>query len=262
VTITLVLKTKIPAQEDQAFRAVTRKGSVIYAIGDIHGRADLLRELHTAILADAHLREAKRRVIVYLGDYTCRGSGSRAVLDILCQNPLPGFEAIFLRGNHEDIICRFLDGDLSWGAHWLEYGGIEALADYGVITNTMENREVHKLAKLRQDFIVALPKEHEQFMRSTLYSHREDDYLFVHAGIKPGIPLENTDPDTFMWIRREFLSSKKNHGAIVVHGHTISDEPDVRLNRIGIDTGAYRSGILTCLVLEGAERWFLQTESK
>lgn len=256
----ITLKRATPEPGETAPIASIANGAVLYAIGDIHGRADLLKELHSAIESDAESRQSVRKIVVYLGDYTCRGPDSYGVVEMLCSDPLPGFERVFIRGNHEDIICRFLDGDLSWGAHWLKYGGIEALEAYGVFAKPCEENEVHRLAAMRDNLAAALPENHEQFLRDTVFSHREGDYIFVHAGIKPGIPFEQNDPNTFMWIRREFLGSDVNHGGVVVHGHTISDIPEVRHNRIGIDTGAYRSGTLTCLVLEGNQQWFLQTK--
>ena len=168
----IIFKPALPPEGEDAPNAAIVEGTVIYAVGDIHGRVDLLAELHDAIETDAKTRPASRRVVVYLGDYTCRGPDSHAVVEMLCNNPLPGFEKIFIRGNHEDIICKFLDGDLSWGAHWMKYGGIEALAAYGIFAKPCKETEVHRLAMIRNSLAEARPQDHERFLRDTFFSHR------------------------------------------------------------------------------------------
>ena len=265
----------------------TPQNTVVYAIGDIHGCSGLLQEIVDGIRSDARDRKASRRVLVFLGDYVNRGSCSRAVVELARDPGLPGFEIAALKGNNEDLLLRFLEGNLSVGAHWLDYGGAETLhsygltvanprardpaeldelrwrsetlPDYGVSSAVPQAEEKACLEELRREFEARLPQSHLEFLRSLRIGHREGDYYFVHAGIRPGVPLdEQTDPDR-MWIRQSFLDSDADHGAVVVHGHSIAAAPEVRRNRIGIDTGAYLSGILTCLVLEGSERMFLQT---
>lgn len=232
-------------------------GTLIYAIGDVHGRSDLLARMHGLIRADSARRQARRRLIVYLGDYISRGPDSRGVVDMILAHPLPGFERIALKGNHEDLVLRFLAGELGAGGHWLDYGGIQALASYGIDWNG--DQTAASLGRLREIFAEAFPGPHLAFFRSLDVVHREGGYLFAHAGLKPGVALAQQVPRDMMWIRGSFLGSEADFGALVVHGHCVSAEPDVRPNRIGIDTGAYKSGHLTCLVCEGERRAFLQT---
>jgi serine/threonine protein phosphatase 1 len=233
-------------------------GTRLYAIGDIHGRLDLLIRLHDMIAADAMRAAAARRVLVYVGDYVDRGPSSAEVLDLLLDRPLPGFEIVHLLGNHEDTLLRFPD-DLSVGPSWLHYGGVETLLSYGIGIPANAWRDEHTMLRLQAEVRRRVPRRHVEFMRDMPLTHAEGDYLFVHAGIRPGIPIESQAPEDLLWIRGEFLRSPADHGKIIVHGHTITEMPDVQPNRIGIDTGAFYSNHLTCLVLDGADRWFLQT---
>lgn len=239
-------------------------GSVVYAIGDVHGRADLLAELHEAIVADAARRAARRRVIVYLGDYVSRFPRAREVVETLVAPPPRGFARVVLKGNHEDTVVRFLDGELRSGHHWIRYGGHATLAEYGVDVDAtaadgpLAARAAH-LEAVRRRLARALPGAHEAFLRALALSHREGGYAFVHAGLRPGVPLARQAAGHMLWIRDPFLRAEADFGCTVVHGHTIAPAPEVRRHRIGIDTGAYRTGVLTCLVLEGARRAFLQT---
>lgn len=227
----------------------------VYAIGDIHGRLDLLSRLHQMILDDAGASKARERILVYLGDYVDRGPDSAGVVDLLSQQVLPGFSAIHLMGNHEDFLLRFLD-DTSSGTAWFANGGVATLRSYGVDFNYAEL--VHP-DRLRDRFSRRLPARHLEFLRARPLSCVIGDYLFVHAGIRPGLAMEQQSAADMLWIRGEFLNSAVEHGKIVVHGHTITDRPEVRANRIGIDTGAFFSERLTCLVLDGGQRRFLHT---
>jgi serine/threonine protein phosphatase 1 len=227
----------------------------VYAIGDIHGRLDLLRAAHDRILADAQTSRVARKVVVYLGDYIDRGAESRAVVDLLLDEPLPGFQAIHLKGNHEQALLDFL-GDSAVAPEWFFYGGDATLASYGVARPTPGGGP-EALLTVQAELRARLPERHLAFYRALKLSHREGDYLFVHAGLKPGVPLEAQREQDLLWIRDEFLSSDADHGCIVVHGHTIAPRPDVRKNRIGIDTGAYATGRLTCLRIDQDEREFL-----
>lgn len=234
-------------------------GAVVYAVGDIHGRADLLRELHEAIEIDAAERAARRPVLVYLGDYVSRAQQGRLVIDMLLGAGPPGFERVRLMGNHEDLVLRFLDGDLSAGMQWLEHGGDALLQEYGIdaCAAGLDNPSV--LAPLRDLFQALIPRKHHAFFRSLPTRHQEGDYGFVHAGVVPGVPFARQAAQDVISVRTPFLESTVDHGLVIVHGHSITQAPEMRPNRIGIDTGAYRSGVLTCLVLEGSERRFLQT---
>jgi serine/threonine protein phosphatase 1 len=235
------------------------RDTVIYAIGDIHGRLDLLDGIHRRIAEDAGRRAANRRQVVYLGDYVSRGADSAAVVERVRTWLPEGFERITLKGNHEDLLLRFLDGEIDTGRHWLDYGGLEAMKAYGVIVAEPEARDDASVIALGEDFAERLPASHLEFFRTLQINHSAGDYFFVHGGVRPGVPLEEQRARDCLWIRKTFLNSEENHGAMVVHGHSISDQPEIRHNRIGIDTGAYRSGVLTCLVLVGETREFLQT---
>lgn len=240
-------------------QAATPDGTVVYAIGDIHARFDLLAALHRGIAHDARLRPARRRLVVYLGDYVSRGPDSRRVVDDVLGWRPDGFDVVALKGNHEDVLLRFLDGDLASGAQWLDHGGVAGLAHYGVPLDDPDARDDATLEAARGRLLAALPPAHHAFLHSLPTSHREGGYLFAHAGVLPGKAPDAQPDSILMWIRGRFLDSDDDHGAVVVHGHCIFGEPQVRHNRIGIDTGAYRSGVLTCLVLDGSERAFLQT---
>ncbi len=232
-------------------------GSRVYAIGDIHGRIDLLRSLHRLILDDASEAAAERLVVVYLGDYVDRGPRSFEVIDALINDPLAGFEAVYLKGNHEDFLLRFVGGE-AIGEAWLMNGAVQTLDSYAIDVFGLPGAFLD-MASLRRDFEAALPPDHLKFLNGLALSHVEGDYLFVHAGIRPEVPIEAQDEYDLLWIRDAFLGSETAFEKLVVHGHSIDFEPQHLANRIGIDTGAYFTGRLTCLVLEGAERRFLHT---
>jgi serine/threonine protein phosphatase 1 len=240
------------------------EGVRLYAIGDIHGRVDLLRALH-ALIAE-HGRDFQGlRKIIYLGDYIDRGIDSRGVIEFLCTEPLEGFEPVFLRGNHDDWLLHFLQ-DSSHGAGWLCNGGDATLYSYGVHTedeatprgsDTLEGR----LRRAQSELKAALPDHHLHFLNDLVLHHVEGDYFFVHAGVRPGRALDEQSADDLIWIREEFLGSKADFGKVIVHGHSISYEPELLANRIGVDTGACFSGALTAVVLEGESRTLLQSGS-
>ena len=228
----------------------------LYAIGDVHGRADLLRRLHAMIRSDAEAAAERRWRVVYLGDYVDRGPDSRGVIDILAGEPLPGFERVCLKGNHEDAMVRFL-GDIGVAFAWFDFGGAATLASYGV--PTPNPFDLDELLAAQRALIAALPRSHLDFLRNLELTHSEGDYLFVHAGVRPGVALKMQQEEDMLWIREPFLQSKVRFGKIVVHGHSISYEPEFRDNRIGIDTGAFATDRLTCLVLAGKTQTLLQT---
>ncbi|MFQ5785776.1 MAG: metallophosphoesterase [Alphaproteobacteria bacterium] len=232
-------------------------GVRVYAVGDIHGRSDLLRALHRRVAADAADAPDRDKRIVYLGDYIDRGLDSRGVIDILLDEPPPGVAPVHLMGNHEAMLLRFLE-DSSIGTGWLQFGGVETLYSYGVkVTGPITDEAVVTVAQRRLG--ENLPERHLGFLRALDLYHRAGDYLFVHAGLRPGVSLEEQAEDDLLWIRDDFLRSRADHGHVVVHGHSIQPESEIRPNRIGIDTGAYATGVLTCLVLDGDERRFLRT---
>jgi serine/threonine protein phosphatase 1 len=227
----------------------------IYAVGDVHGRADLVQRLLGQIEADAAQHPDKDRRLVLLGDYVDRGPQSREVLELLSTFEGSGLSACFLMGNHEQAMLGFLADPVAM-AQWFEYGGLETLASYGIAAPA---REVDDLLETAAALRAALPAHQLAFLEGLELSRRFGDYLFVHAGIRPEVPLEAQEPRDLMWIRETFLSYDKPHPLMVVHGHHVTDGVDARANRIGVDTGAYATGCLSCLVLDGAQRWVMDT---
>ena len=181
------------------------------------------------------------------------------VIDWLLNHPLPGFEAIYLRGNHEQTMLDFLQR-AEVGPGWLAWGGKATLASYGVNVARMPVRQEDYIA-LQQNLASRLPQAHLEFLRMTRLSYSSGSYYFVHAGVRPGIPLNQQIAKDQLWIREEFLSCRKHYEQIIVHGHTISEEAEIHPNRIGIDTGAYLGGKLTALVLEGSTQRLIQTHA-
>lgn len=232
-------------------------GTRVYAIGDIHGCADLLADMQAQIAADLEGSRPARVVVVYLGDYIDRGLASRAVIEALITAPIDGAETVHLRGNHEAFLLHFLD-EPEVGPNWLPNGGDATLLGYDVEKPWIINGEP-VLERARDELRANLPASHLAFLEGLPLYHVEGGYTFVHAGIRPGVALEDQEERDLLWIRNAFLNSHADHGCCVVHGHTITREAEVRPNRIGIDTGAYYTGTLTCLVLEGTERRWLQT---
>jgi diadenosine tetraphosphatase ApaH/serine/threonine PP2A family protein phosphatase len=234
------------------------KGQLLYAVGDIHGRLDLLRDLLQLIEDDAHARsQATRRTLVFLGDYVDRGPDSSGVVANLTARAFPGFDTHFLKGNHEAILLNFL-GDPLHLDHWLVNGGQATMDSYGVDTRALAEERARP-ERWREAFAAALPETHLRFFRSLQLSVTIGDYLFVHAGVRPGVPLAAQSEDDLVWIRGPFLDHAGSFGKFVVHGHTPALLPVIRPNRIGIDTGAVFSDRLTALRLEDRARAFLHT---
>jgi len=235
------------------YAAVTRA----YAIGDIHGRLDLLEEIEAAIAADIAAAPSARPLICYLGDYIDRGPHSAQVIDRLAAAGADGIERAFLIGNHEDRMIAFLGDPAANGPAWMKFGGREALESYGVMVP--DDLPDSAWPELRDQLDAALPASHRVFLQGLLLGLRWRDWLFVHAGLDPARPAGEQAERDLMWIREPFLSSECAWDFRVVHGHVIVDEPVFRPNRIGIDTGAYRSGRLTCLVLDDAGERLIAT---
>ena len=225
----------------------------VYAIGDIHGRADLLRALRRRIRADAAQAPALDKRVVYLGDYIDRGAASREVFDMLIDEPLAGFTSVHLSGNHEAMALDFLE-DSRTASRWLNDGGAETLKSYGLAGAPCWDPLA--MAGVRESLAAALPARHLAFLRGLRLSHTEGDYFFCHAGVRPGVALESQAPEDLLRIREPFLESDADHTKMVVHGHSITERVEPRPNRIGVDTGAWRSGRLSALVLE-ADTWRL-----
>ena len=227
----------------------------IYAIGDIHGRLDLLNELLARIGSDIALRPTARPLYVFLGDYIDRGSASRETIDRLIEHGKT-HESVFLKGNHELIAIKCLS-DRGLFDQWLRLGGLETLVSYGVPAETLANGK--QIAELQSAFHGALPQAHFRFFRDLKNSFECGDFFFAHAGVKPNVELSRQKENDLLWIRGEFLMSKDDFGKIVVHGHTPTREIEVGPNRINIDTGAFATGCLSCLVLEGEELSVIDT---
>ena len=234
--------------------ATLPEGRRAYAIGDIHGRLDLLEDLIAAIERDIADRPEAETFVVFLGDLIDRGPQSREVVERLRTLRSDRFQPVFLIGNHEEVLLRLLGGELGLLDSWLRFGGAECAKSYGLNSRQLAQLdEATAIERLK----AAIPAEHVDFLSSFHDTFRFGDYLFVHAGIRPGIDLTDQSQVDLRWIRAAFLDSKADHGFIVVHGHTISEAVDEQYNRIGIDTGAYRSGILTAIGLDGEERWYI-----
>jgi len=232
--------------------------TLVYAIGDIHGRADLLIALLEKIDEDSASFQGKKQ-IVFLGDYIDRGLQSRGVIDVLLGDRLDDYETYFVKGNHEDALLSFLS-DPKFGPKWASYGGRETLVSYGVRPPRSMNYN-DEWAKAHDDFLKALPNVHQTFFRNLPTSVKIGAYGFVHAGVKPGRPFSEQEDHDLMWIRDEFLKSASTFDVIVVHGHTPTDQPYVDDRRINVDTGAYLTGRLTAAKLHGSTVEFVATST-
>src|SRR6476659_1248591 len=227
----------------------------IYAIGDIHGRLDLFEDLLARIDADDAARGAADTHLILLGDLVDRGPDSAGVVERAMQLCATG-KCRVLMGNHEEVLIKTWEGDRRTAGLFARIGGRETLLSYGVSEETYEAADLQELVALTQRHV---PEAHIRFMQGFEETIAEGEYLFVHAGIRPGVPHDEQSRADTRWIRREFLEDERDHGAMVGHGHSITEQVVERHNRIGIDTGAFATGKLTALGLEGAERWFLST---
>ncbi|MBX9616940.1 MAG: metallophosphoesterase [Caulobacteraceae bacterium] len=234
---------------------------VIWAVGDIHGREDLSDPLIDAIEADLSATSASRKVLIFLGDHVDRGSGSRAVLDRLVRLAgQPGLEARFIRGNHEDRMEAFLE-DPRVGPSWCDYGGRDTLMSYGVNPPTMRG-DAEAWAETSRALAEALPESHRILLSRQEYSVSIGDYFFTHAGARPGVALSHQSPEDLMWIRQAFLDHAAPFEQVVVHGHTPTEQVISDNRRIGVDTGAYATNILSAVRLEGTTRSLLQATGR
>jgi len=236
--------TRLFARRQHTSRAATPPHTRIYAIGDIHARADLLAKTIARIDEDIARRPTHYVAEVYLGDYIDRGPDSSAVIDLLTIRLVQN-HAVCLRGNHEAFLEHFLV-DASVLEHWERLGGLQTLESYGVHP-TRHDTDID----MQRSLLNLFPRSHQLFLQCLRYSYTCGDFLFVHAGIRPNVPLEQQDPADLIWIRNEFLDSAQDHGKCIVHGHTPVPHPDIRHNRINIDTAAWRTGTLTCIAIEG-----------
>ncbi len=230
------------------------EGLRIYAIGDVHGRADLLGQLFGLIDADLARRPAERTLHVMLGDYVDRGPASRAVIDAILARA-DRRELVALKGNHDALLLQALDEPTSIG-DWLLMHGVETLASYGLTSASVAGG---KLSDLSRAFAMALPPSHLEFFRRLRPSFLCGDFFFAHAGVRPGIDLGRQSERDLLWIRQDFLRHEGDFGKVVVHGHTPVRDVERRRNRIGIDTAAYATGKLTALVIEDDDLRLIDT---
>ncbi|MGE0417174.1 MAG: metallophosphoesterase [Acetobacteraceae bacterium] len=216
------------------------RGRRAYAIGDVHGCRDKLAALHKAIAGDLAERPVPAAILIHLGDYIDQGPDSAGVLDLLAGGPpIPDVPVVNLMGDHERMLLDALDGDRAAATDWLWAGGREALASWGIDPDLP-----------REQWEAALPQAHVAFLRGLALTHREGDYLFVHAGIRPGVPLTKQTIDDLTGMRQPFLFTEDPLGVVVVHGHSTNPTLVTTTNRIAVDTGAGMGGKLTCAVLE------------
>lgn len=241
------LATTADALQFRAAPGWLPRGRRIYVIGDVHGCKPQLVALHTAIAADLAARPIDAALLIHLGDYIDLGPDSAGVIELLANGPpIPGLTTINLIGDHERMLLEALDGDRAAATDWQWSGGRLALASWGVAADLP-----------REAWQSALPAPHVAFLRGLAWSHREGDYLFVHAGIRPGVALARQAKDDLVTIRQPFLWTEQSLGVVVVHGHSINPAPVVAVNQIGLDTGAGNGGKLTCAVLEEDRVGFL-----
>ena len=256
----MILKLK-PAR-DKPRAARIPKGRRIYAIGDIHGSLCLLDDILARIEHDLADRPPKGRAgLVFLGDYVDRGPSSAAVMARLAELRLGGVDLVCLKGNHEELMLQFLSDPADAWPRWSNCGGAETLRSYGIEPPAMDAKQKAVLAASRK-LAKAIPGRVKSWLKDLKLTHLEGDYLFVHAGVRPDVALKKQTERDLLWIRGDFLNHDKSFGPTIVHGHTPQPQPVVRPNRIGIDTMAFSTGILTCLVLEKDQRSILRSYKK
>jgi len=228
----------------------------LYAVGDVHGRLDLLDDLLRRIEDDIVARPVASASLVFLGDLIDRGPNSAGVIERV--STLEAFPArvLCLLGNHEEMFLRALGGERGVVHDWLGFGGDVCAESYGVSAAALQAMDEERIALVLRE---AVPPSHIAFLKDCGDTVRFGDYLLVHAGIRPGVPIQEQQPHDLRWIRRPFLTDEHDHGVMVIHGHTISDGVERRANRIGIDTGAYQTGVLTAAVVEEEDLRFLAT---
>lgn len=228
----------------------------VYAIGDVHGRDDLFAQLLDRIALDEADRRPLPRLLILLGDLVDRGPQSRQVVERAMNLAHAGEDVHFLKGNHEEMFVAAARGNVRAAALFRRYGGVETLASYGLEPGQSAGMDDEAIA---QWMLAHVPRDHVDFLDAFPDMLPLGDYLFVHAGVRPRIALDAQIAADLRWIRGDFLNHRHHFGKMIVHGHSISDDVDAQPNRIGIDTGAFRSGLLTAIGLEDDRRWFLQT---
>ena len=228
-------------------------GLRVYVVGDVHGSADALRDVFSRIDADKPLWAIRRPVQIFLGDYVDRGPASREVLDLLITRSRTD-ELLLLKGNHEAMLLEFLDNP-SLLAQWRHNGGLQTLISYGLKPSI--NPAVDEQKELARELAQRMPPAHRKLIATMPRSFSIGDFFFVHAGVRPGVPFKQQKEEDLLWIREDFLFYERDFEKIVVHGHTPVAEPEVHSNRINLDIGAYATGKLACLVIDGDTLGFL-----
>ena len=231
-------------------------GRLVYAVGDVHGYTAALLDLLAEIRRDAaRAAPAERPLLVFVGDYVDRGPDSRGVIDaILALEAAGDFEVVALKGNHEDALERFL-AEPGFAPAWIGSWGAETLRSYGIAPPGADDAPACEMAQAR--FAETFPAAHRAFLGRLPLRLAVGDYLFVHAGVRPGVALDAQADRDLMWIRHLFLESDEDFGMVIVHGHTPSERPELKANRINVDTGVYFTGMLTAVRLEGEQQRFL-----
>ncbi len=253
---------RTPERKSAASKAIPEssvpEGICIYAFGDIHGRADLLERLFDTVEADIAEHASDQKILlIFLGDYIDRGFQSRDVIDFLLSDRVTKYQCIYLKGNHEEALLKFMS-DPTFGPRWAGYGGLETLTSYSVRPpriRTVGEEWTQACDSLNE----VMPPEHRSFFKALEVSATIGDYVFVHAGLRPGKSLEDQVEQDALWIRDEFLNDDSSFGVIVVHGHTPISAPHRDFRRIGIDTGAYLSGKLTAACFMRSDVRFIST---
>src|SRR3954466_7013884 len=228
-------------------------GLRVYVVGDVHGRADALRDVFSRIDADKPLWAVRRTVQIFLGDYVDRGPASREVLDLLITRS-HSEELLLLKGNHEAMFLEFFDNPSLLG-HWRQFGGLQTLISYGLKPSLNPTPDEQK--ELARELAGRISPAQRQSLGAMPLSFSIGDFFFVHAGVRPGIPFKQQKEEDLLWIREDFLLHERDYEKIVVHGHTPVPEADVRSNRINLDVGAYATGRLGCLVVDGETLAFI-----
>lgn len=229
----------------------------VYVIGDVHGRLDLFGQLISLIKEDHAVRGPCTTRIIMIGDLVDRGPNSAALVEWCRVLTDSSDRFVVLKGNHEALMVQALDGDVKALAFWLQHGGCETLASWGISIEAFEGKsELSLISEARR----VIGWQTLAWMDALPLSIRCWDYMVVHAGVRPGIALDQQAEGDLLWIRRPFLESEEDHGAVIIHGHTIHEGgPDIRSNRINIDTGAYKTGMLTAIGIQRGETWYLST---
>lgn len=254
----LLLKKIFGGEREREEPSAANSPSLVYAIGDVHGRLDLMDRLVEMLREDAATFEGEKANLIFLGDLIDRGPQSAGCVERALTLRHEGWcTSLSLMGNHEQAMLRFLD-NAEHGAAWCQYGGGATMKSYGVQAPAAQ-APLEDWERARLDLAAAMPETHLPFLTEMPLWARSGDYLFVHAGVRPGVPLEEQTRDDLLWIRGDFLSSKKASEKVVVHGHTPTQDPENKRWRIGLDTGAYATGVLTAVRLKGQKRSIFHT---